>query len=215
MSNNKTKYTGKKINVEWDERLCIHIGECGQSEGDLFVAGRDPWCQPDRMSLDEVIEIVRRCPSGALSFESTEYDIEESPGSENCLMVSYNGPYFVRGDLDIEGATDDMPGVAFRSALCRCGASKNKPFCDNSHEAINFKDYGAVGEKGKSLDKTDGKLTITLSEDGPIILTGNLSIRNSSGCIAWTGKKVSLCRCGASSNKPFCDASHFAADFKS
>ena len=108
-----------------------------------------------------------------------------------------------------------MPGVAFRAALCRCGASKSKPFCDNSHETIGFKNSGAVGEKGKILNEAGGKCSITLSEDGPIVLAGNLSIRNSSGCIAWTGTKVSLCRCGASSNKPFCDASHFAAEFTS
>jgi len=215
MSNEKTKYTGKKINVDWDDRLCIHIGECGQSEGDLFVTGRDPWCQPDRVTVDEVIEIIRRCPSGALSFESIDGEFNELPEPDNILMVSYNGPYFLRGDLDIEGAANDMSGVAYRAALCRCGASRNKPFCDNSHEAICFKDYGAVGEKGKELNKMGGKLTIKLSEDGPLILTGNLSIRNSSGRITWTGNKVSLCRCGASSNKPFCDASHFEVEFKS
>lgn len=47
MSNEKTKYDGEKINVEWDGRLCIHIGECGYSEGELFVGGRDPWCKLD------------------------------------------------------------------------------------------------------------------------------------------------------------------------
>ncbi len=191
------------------------MGECGQSEGKLFLSGRDPWCEPDQVSVDEVVDIVKRCPTGVLSFESIDAAIDESYESDNSLTVSYNGPYFVRGNLDIEGAADDMPAVTFRAALCRCGVSKDKPFCDNSHEAIGFKDYGAVGEKGKTLNEAGGKLSITLSEDGPIILTGNLSIRNSSGCIAWTGKKVALCRCGASSNKPFCDASHFAAEFKS
>ena len=51
----------------------------------------------------------------------------------------YNGPLYVRGDLDIDGAESDMKGVRFRAALCRCGQSKNKPFCDNSHEEAGFK----------------------------------------------------------------------------
>jgi len=52
--------------------------------------------------------------------------------------VTYNGPLFARGELAIEGAPDDMPAVRFRAALCRCGQSKNKPFCDGSHKAAGF-----------------------------------------------------------------------------
>ena len=58
MSKEKTKYDGEKINVEWDGRLCIHIGECGYSEGELFVGGRDPWCKPDLASVDDVVDAV-------------------------------------------------------------------------------------------------------------------------------------------------------------
>ncbi|MEW8534533.1 MAG: (4Fe-4S)-binding protein [Candidatus Thiodiazotropha endolucinida] len=61
-------YTGTEIDVEWDERLCIHIGECGNSKGELFIAGRDPWCQPDLSPLSEVKDIVERCPSRLLIF---------------------------------------------------------------------------------------------------------------------------------------------------
>ena len=57
MSKDITKYPGEKINVEWDGRLCIHIGECGYSAGDLFVGGRDPWCKPDLTSVDDVVDV--------------------------------------------------------------------------------------------------------------------------------------------------------------
>lgn len=215
MSKDVTKYPGKRISVDWDGRLCIHIGECGYSEGDLFVGGRDPWCKPDLTSVDDVVDVVKRCPSGAITFESADGDLEETAEPENTVTVSYQGPYFVRGDLVIDGASDDMPGVRYRAALCRCGASKNKPFCDNSHEKIGFKDYGAIGQTGEALESRGGKLRITQIKDGPIMLQGNVELKTGSGRVAWSGKKVALCRCGASKNKPFCDGSHNAVGFKS
>jgi len=129
--------------------------------------------------------------------------------------VVYNGPLFASGELDLDGAPDDMPGVRFRAALCRCGQSENKPFCDNSQLTAGFEDYGAVGEKGDGLNATGAKLDIKPLIDGPLLIQGNLTIRAGSGRIAWEGTKTALCRCGASKNKPFCDGSHKDADFRS
>jgi len=211
----KFTFPGKQLEVEWDGRLCIHIAECGRSKGELFVGGRQPWCQPDLVEADVIVDVVERCPTGALSYKVKQADAGETAEEANTVTVSYNGPYFIRGDLAIEDATEDMPGVAFRAALCRCGHSKNKPFCDNSHEDARFQDYGAVGEKGEVLSSRGGKLVIKSLDDGPLMLKGNLSIVAGSGRSAWTGTKVALCRCGASENKPFCDGSHVAAGFKS
>ena len=215
MTKDITKYPGKEIDVEWDGRLCIHIGECGYAEGDLFVGGRDPWCKPDLSSVDNVVDVVKRCPTGAITIEAADGSISETADAENTVMVSYQGPYFFRGDLEIEGASDDMTGVKYRAALCRCGASKNKPFCDNSHEKIGFRDYGAIGQKGEALETSGGKLTVSQVRDGPIMVSGNVVLKAGSGRVAWSGKKVALCRCGASKNKPFCDGSHNAIGFKS
>ncbi len=127
-------------------------------------------------------------------------NIESAP-AENTVNVAYNGPLFVRGDLDLEGAPEDVPGLNFRAALCRCGHSKNKPFCDNSHEEAAFKDYGAVGDSGTAAVAQGGPLQIKFAKDGPVLVRGNLSITASSGRKAWQGSQVALCRCGASSNK--------------
>jgi len=207
-------YSGKNIDVDWDERLCIHIGECGYAKGELFVGGRDPWCQPDLSTQDEVIEIVKRCPSGALVFKSKESAISELAEPENTIVVAYNGPYFIRGDLEIVDAPADMSGVRYRAALCRCGMSKNKPFCDNSHINGKFEDFGAVGETGKSNSVKGGELKITTISDGPLMVTGNVTVKASSGRDAWEGNNLTLCRCGASKNKPFCDGSHTEVGFK-
>lgn len=210
-----TKYPGKSAEVSWRGSLCIHIGECGRAKGDLFVGGRQPWCQPDATTDDEVRDVVLRCPTGALSVEFSDGSVPETPSAENSVSVAYNGPLFVRGQLDIDGAPADAPGLEFRAALCRCGHSRNKPFCDNSHEAAGFKDYGAVGETGDPGAGAGGPLKISAVKDGPLILKGNVRISGGSGRVSWTGKQVALCRCGASANKPFCDGSHKEAGFTS
>lgn len=214
MSSDKiTRYPGQHIDVTWDSRLCIHIGECGYSQGELFVSGRDPWCQPDLVDDDYVRKVIRRCPSGALCYHDKASGDNEKPAKNNTVQVVYNGPLFLRGDLDIENAPQDMQAVRFRAALCRCGQSKNKPFCDNSHLESGFKDFGAVGETGEETQNQGGKLTVTFVKDGPMILSGNFAIIAGSGRYAWHGKKAALCRCGHSKNKPFCDGSHKTVGF--
>lgn len=210
----RIEFSGREIDVCWDARLCIHVGECGQAKGDLFVGEREPWCVPDAVSKAEVREIVERCPSGALTYTDKDGEPESAP-AENRAMIAYNGPCYLTGDLVIEGAADDMPGVRHRAALCRCGHSRNKPFCDNSHLEAGFQDAGAVGERGPGLSETGGPLTVNALPDGPLRVEGNLTILAATGRAAWQGTTAFLCRCGHSNNKPFCDGSHHAAGFKS
>ncbi|WP_295384930.1 CDGSH iron-sulfur domain-containing protein [uncultured Thiodictyon sp.] len=215
MSENQVvEFPGAEIDVQWDGRLCIHVGECGNAAGELFVGGREPWCIPDCCSKVQVREIIERCPSGALSYSDPEGGPEVAP-AENTVTVAYNGPLYAHGELAIEGAPADMPGVSHRAALCRCGASANKPFCDNSHLKVGFEDFGAVGERGVPLTALGGPLAIKALPDGPLLVNGNLSIRAASGRLAWEGAATALCRCGASKNKPFCDGSHQQVGFKS
>ncbi|WP_295449457.1 CDGSH iron-sulfur domain-containing protein [uncultured Thiodictyon sp.] len=215
MSDNQVvEFPGTEIDVQWDGRLCIHVGECGNAAGELFVGGREPWCIPDLCSKAQVREIIERCPSGALSYRDPDGGPEVA-AAENTVTVAYNGPLYAQGELAIEGAPADMPGVRYRAALCRCGASANKPFCDNSHLKVGFEDFGAVGERGDPLTVLGGRLTVKTVPDGPLLVNGNVSIRAASGRLAWEGTATALCRCGASENKPFCDGSHKKAGFKS
>jgi CDGSH-type Zn-finger protein/uncharacterized Fe-S cluster protein YjdI len=207
-------YPGDEIDVHWDERLCIHVGECGSAANSLFVADRQPWCVPDEVSREEVREVCGRCPSGALSY-TDKTGLPEQPPAENRMTVVYNGPIYATGQLEIDGAAPDMAGVRYRAALCRCGASKNKPFCDNSHLDAGFRDFGAVGETGPGLEVTGGPLKVQPVPNGPLIAEGNLSLCAGSGRVAWQGQKAFLCRCGASKNKPFCDGSHKVIGFQS
>ncbi len=218
MSKQVYTYEGSNADVKWHGGLCIHVGECGRAKGDLFVGGRKPWCQPDQAGngMDEVVDVIERCPSGALSYHRKDGGAAESAPEHNTVMVANNGPLYVRGKLKIQEVDlNEMPGVQFRAAMCRCGLSKNKPFCDNSHNDGEFRDHGAVGESGDgaTLENAGGELEIAKAKDGPLLLTGSFSILAGSGRPAWSGKKAALCRCGASENKPFCDGSHKGAGF--
>ncbi|MCR9270726.1 MAG: CDGSH iron-sulfur domain-containing protein [Hyphomonadaceae bacterium] len=208
------EYKGTSETVSWDRRLCIHVGECGRAKGDLFETGRDPWCDPDLADRANTQDVIARCPTGALALHDENGLLVEPAPADNQVHVSNDGPLYVIGDLKVDGASDDMHSVTRRVALCRCGASKNKPFCDNSHRDIGFHDAGAVGDTGVPDIESGGPLEIKRIPDGPIEVSGNFTIRAGSGRKAWSGRKAYLCRCGQSANKPFCDGAHNAAGFK-
>ena len=106
--------------------------------------------------------------------------------------------------------------IGFRATLCRCGASKNKPFCDNSHREIGF---GASGEPASG--QTDmqpvrgGLLAIDPQTNGPLRVRGNLEIVSGTGRVVARVTSTYLCRCGGSANKPFCDGTHAKIGFRS
>lgn len=216
MSSDKTRYEGQSIDVLWDRRLCIHASECGRADDQLFVKGREPWCAPDvGGSADEVAEVVERCPTGALTHHAKDSDgPTEIAEEQNTVVVANHGPLYLRGELSLEGAPDDMPGIQYRMALCRCGESSRKPFCDNSHEGKRFRDRGAVGRVGEDYEGEGGPLRITPTPNGPLRLDGKHWIVAASGRPAYRGTRTFLCRCGQSANKPFCDGSHKAAGFE-
>lgn len=209
------EFKGEKVDVTWDGRLCLHVGECTRAEGELFESGRKPWCTPGAALTDEIGAVVERCPTGALSISRADDGHVEAPPARNTITVSNQGPLYAHGELEIDGAPDDAPGLGFRAALCRCGQSKNKPFCDNSHQdEADFTDRGAVGQTGEPLDEAGGKLVIKRAENGPLLLQGNVTVIAGSGREAWHGTKAALCRCGHSSNKPFCDGTHKTIGFE-
>lgn len=211
-----TRFEGEELDVTWDSRLCTRQGECVRAGGDLFVSGRKPWCQPDAAKHTDIVkEVALRCPSGALvALRKNGKPLEQVAVPVNQVVVAPNGPFFVTGQLKIEAAAEDMLGVRHRAALCRCGQSKNKPFCDGSHVEAGFRDSGAVGRSGGEPNDTGEPLTVTASTDGPLRLSGPFDLVAANGRRALHGTSAALCRCGASKNKPFCDGSHKAIDFR-
>ena len=208
------KFDGTEVEVTKDLRRCMAAGECNRAAGELFVKGRTPWCQPDREKFEEVVKIIQRCPSGALAVVRKDGKPVETPEPVNVVVVSNNGPLYLSGDLAINGAKADMPAVRFRAALCRCGQSQCKPFCDDTHEDVKFDDSGPIGLTGQPYEGEGGPLKVTCVPNGPLLLSGKFSMMTGSGRLAWRGTQAALCRCGTSKNMPFCDGSHVEADFK-
>lgn len=134
------EYEAPDILVRFDTKRCIHAAECVHGLPAVFDANRRPWIVPDAAGADELAAVIEACPSGALTYERRDGGAAEVAASEPVLSTVQDGPIYVRGSLhftDHEGrAVDTGP----RAALCRCGASKNKPFCDNSHIEAGFTD---------------------------------------------------------------------------
>lgn len=128
-------YTAPGITVYYSIKRCIHFAACVRGLPDVFDSERKPWIMADKASPDEVAEVVRRCPTGAL-----HYVLDDGPAEDadqpTTVDVRKNGPYFVRGDLAIETPTGEVRDT--RAALCRCGGSSNKPFCDATHRSNGF-----------------------------------------------------------------------------
>jgi CDGSH-type Zn-finger protein len=225
------------------------------------------------------------------------------PRSEACVVVAKNGPYLVTGNIplskqtigtDAEGGSEkwiegEPVPAREKYSLCRCGQSKNKPFCDGTHNKIGFdgtetasrqpyldqvkafegpdlvltdaeslcafgrfcdpngsvwRQMGATGDSNvKAMvveqvqncpagrlviwDKTtrtplekEFPVSIGLVEDpaqecsGPLWLRGGIAVVAADGFEYELRNRVTLCRCGASKNKPFCDGTHASIKFK-
>ena len=63
-------------------------------------------------------------------------------------------------------------------------------------------------------EETGGPLAISLRENGPLFISGNVRIVSADGSSAWEGTRTALCRCGMSKNKPFCDGTHRAQQWQ-
>ena len=134
-------YKGKVITLYDDRSVCSHAGVCTDDLPHCYRQGQEPWIAPDaEEDIEKQIDIVRRCPSGAISYSlgSSDEIIEEekAPG----VSVTRDGPLAVAGRVELKSADDASYETRARIALCRCGGSKNKPYCDGAHWHIGFKD---------------------------------------------------------------------------
>lgn len=132
------QYEGDGIIVHWEPAFCLHTGNCTLNQPDVFNPKARPWVSAGRASAEAIAEAIRHCPSGALSYERTDGGPQEPAGGEVEVEAQTNGPLYVRGSLEIRDAEGNVIRRATRAALCRCGSSRNKPFCDNSHIGIGF-----------------------------------------------------------------------------
>ena len=202
---------GEKITVVYEGRRCIHARHCVTWGPTVFLANvQGPWIHPDTIDAERVAEIAHVCPSGAIRYKRRDGRPEEAAPPVNLAAVREGGPYAFRGDLRINGSA-----AGFRATLCRCGASKNKPFCDGSHHDIGFAASGEpqTGKQTDMLTVRNGPLQIDPQVNGPLQVRGNLEITSGTGRMVARVTGARLCRCGGSANKPFCDGTHAKIGF--
>lgn len=132
-------YAGAGITIHDNRGVCSHAGHCTDNLAGVFRMGAEPWIDPDGADVEEVIRVVKMCPSGALSYTlcGVRHDgVERGPAVE----ISKNGPYRATGGVELVDSGGDNPESEEHYTLCRCGGSRNKPFCDGTHWHIKFTD---------------------------------------------------------------------------
>lgn len=142
------KYTNGEVTVVWKPKLCIHSMICFEGLPEVFDPDRRPWIMPEKSDTHTVVEQVKACPSGALTYfmndpvkaeENAKSAAEPTPLPEITIEILTNGPMLVRGFITLKDKEGNEVRKGPVTALCRCGATKNKPFCDGAHSRIGFK----------------------------------------------------------------------------
>ncbi|MFF5553863.1 (4Fe-4S)-binding protein [Streptomyces olivaceoviridis] len=118
-------YNGSDITVSFDSARCLHFAECLRGLPAVFDVKARPWISPDNADADSVAEVVQRCPSGALQYIRRDGSAENPP-DPTVVTVIANGPILLHGNLSLAARRET------RAALCSCGRSSNRPFCDNT-----------------------------------------------------------------------------------
>lgn len=200
------------ITLRFDTQRCIHSRRCVLGAPRVFLANvKGPWLHPEEDTVEHLVQVAHACPSGAITYERHDGGPPEGAPEVNVINTRQNGPYAVHATLAIEGQASLL-----RATLCRCGQSRNKPFCDNSHIAAKF---NASGEPetvpSDPLEERGGRLNIKPLNDGPLRIQGPVEICGGTGRTVSRTEGALLCRCGGSASKPFCDGTHKRIGFKS
>jgi CDGSH-type Zn-finger protein len=119
--------------------ICAHAGSCTDELAAVFHLNEEPWIHPESATVEEIKETINKCPSGALSYTVNGVEHRDREGSPS-IFIAPNGPYVVSGGPTLENTTRAEGASREHFTMCRCGGSKNKPFCDGSHWNNDFKD---------------------------------------------------------------------------
>lgn len=144
MSETTKKYSNGEITIVWKPEVCIHSTKCWKGAAgliDVFDPREKPWIKPEGASTEKIIEQIKKCPSGALSFYFNEEGEKMAEvKTENIIEVMPNGPLMVYGNITVKDKEGKETQKHKVTAFCRCGHSNNKPYCDGTHNKIDFKD---------------------------------------------------------------------------
>lgn len=136
----KKEYSNGEVTVSWEPDKCIHSKMCWQGLLQVFNPQNRPWVNMDGASSNRIIEQVQKCPSGALNFYMSDekQSVSDKRDDFPTFTLMKNGPILVKGDFSIQNSDGSEEKCVGSTALCRCGASQRKPYCDGSHKSVSF-----------------------------------------------------------------------------
>ena len=204
----KHSYENGVIKVSFDGGKCAHAGFCFGELHAVFDGDSNPPINLAGASTEEIIRVVEKCPSSALTYQRLDGGPDEVAVETNMATIIPNGPLALRGSLKIGDAEFT------RLSLCRCGKSQQKPYCDGSHKQHSFDDDRYIEAEEAGNTNVSGTVSISPLSNGPVLFNGSLNITSIRGDKLCQREKGALCRCGASNCKPFCDGSHKAINFE-
>ena len=140
------RYANDAIVVVWQPHLCIHSGICFRGLPAVFDPRRRPWVVLEGAANDAIVDQVGKCPSGALSLEAAATPVAANPAPRDGdaaeltrVEVQPDGPLLVYGPLLVRGSDGSCALRQGTTALCRCGGSSTRPFCDGTHARVGFR----------------------------------------------------------------------------
>jgi len=133
------KYSNGELTVVWKPKQCIHAAECVKALPNVYNPNEKPWIKAENASTEELKAQIAKCPSGALSYYIEGEETQEGETLETKVEILENGPLLVYGTLRVTDKDGNTETKNKTTAFCRCGASNNKPYCDGSHIAAEFK----------------------------------------------------------------------------
>jgi len=140
MSKEIQNYKKNELEISYDPNICTHAANCVNNFPEIFNINEKPWINLDAATKDKLSEAVKNCPSGALKSKSNDLQESETEKETVEIDVMSKGPLLVKGNFRIKDHNGNIIETKERVALCRCGVSENKPFCDGAHNKINFED---------------------------------------------------------------------------
>ena len=132
----RDEYVGKSVTILDNRDICAHAGFCTDGLPTVFHLKVEPWIDPDGDSAQKIIETVRRCPSGALSYAVDGVEHRDDDDRPPSVSVTVAGPLRLQGSAGLEDAEWAAGASTEHFSLCRCGGSGRKPFCDGSHWTV-------------------------------------------------------------------------------
>jgi CDGSH-type Zn-finger protein len=133
-------YAGAEVTVYDNRGICAHAGRCTDGLPSVFRLREEPFVNPDGAPGEAIIAQVTQCPSGALSYAVDGVEHRDREG-DPMILIAPNGPYVIVGGADLQDAEFGEGASHEHFDLCRCGQSKNKPFCSGAHWYVQFDEH--------------------------------------------------------------------------